>query len=95
MKPKETIQPEALVHLVKINLCELCLQGAGEECHTPGCALFLHNSPGLPIAPEMYEIVNKDNSKECVHPWESIYRENEDSQTFICSDCNKELKEIQ
>jgi len=48
------------VHLVKIRLCELCLQGAGEECHTPACALWLHNSPGMPIHPELYEILQED-----------------------------------
>jgi len=49
--------PEAQVHLVQIWLCEFCLQGVGAECHTPGCALFLHDSPGYPITRELYEIV--------------------------------------
>lgn len=51
---------EPKVHLVKIRLCELCLRGDGQECHTPGCALWLHNSPGMPVHPEMYEIVEGD-----------------------------------
>lgn len=44
---------------VQIWLCEACLNGEGEECHTPGCALFLHNSPGMPIMPELYEILDE------------------------------------
>lgn len=44
---------------VKIWLCEACLNGEGQECHTPGCALWIHNSPGLPIAPELYEVLQE------------------------------------
>lgn len=46
----------ALRHIA-IWICEACLEGKGEECHTPGCALWLH-TVSLPIAPEMYEIIN-------------------------------------
>lgn len=45
--------------LVKIWLCEACLNGEGEECHTPGCALWIHSSPGHPIIPELYEVLNE------------------------------------
>lgn len=40
---------------IEITICEACLDGVGEECHTPGCALFLH-SVDLPIMPELYEV---------------------------------------
>jgi len=43
---------------IKIIICEACLYGEGEECHTPGCALFLH-SVDLPIHPEMYEVLDE------------------------------------
>lgn len=33
-------------------LCEACIDGEGEECHTPGCALWLH-SVDLPIHREV------------------------------------------
>lgn len=48
-------ETEPKVKTVRIRLCEACLNGEGQECHTPGCALFLHNSPGHPIMPELYE----------------------------------------
>lgn len=48
---------EYRVHLVQLRLCEGCLLGVGAECHTPGCVLWLHDSPGMPIHPELYEIV--------------------------------------
>lgn len=32
-----------------IYLCDLCLDGAGGECHTPGCCLFLAQAPDLPL----------------------------------------------
>lgn len=44
---------------IKIILCEACLDGEGEECHTPGCALYLHDSPGIPIGPEMYDVIQE------------------------------------
>lgn len=44
---------------IKISLCEACLNGEGEECHSPGCALFLHNSPGYPITPELYTVIQE------------------------------------
>ena len=40
-------------------MCEACLNGDGEECHTPGCALHLHNSPGHPIMPELYTVIGQ------------------------------------
>lgn len=40
---------------IEITICEACLDGVGRECHTPGCALFLH-AVDLPIAPEAYEV---------------------------------------
>lgn len=53
----ELLQSKVKVHQVKLWLCEWCLQGAGVECHTASCALFLHNSPGYPIHAELYEIL--------------------------------------
>lgn len=60
---------EYRVHQVKIRLCEACLEGKGDECHTPGCALFIHDSPGIRIHPELYEVVPP--------PVEGLYPERE------------------
>jgi hypothetical protein len=30
-------------------MCDLCLAGAGGECHVPGCAFWLNRAPDLPI----------------------------------------------
>ncbi len=47
---------------IQIDICEPCLNGEGEECHTPECALFLHRVD-LPIQREMYEVVSEyDNA---------------------------------
>jgi hypothetical protein len=35
-----------------ISLCQACIDGKGRECHTPGCALFLH-SVDIPIHREV------------------------------------------
>jgi hypothetical protein len=42
--------------LVRMWICQACLDGDGDECHTPGCALYLH-SVDLPIAPELYKVL--------------------------------------
>jgi len=49
---------------IVITLCEACLKGEGEECHTPGCALFLHNSPGFEIMPEAYDVLSQWKAME-------------------------------
>jgi len=43
---------ETELRRVTLWLCDLCLHGAGGECHSPGCALFLNRAPDLPIAME-------------------------------------------
>ena len=43
---------------IVINICEACLDGEGQECHTPGCALFLHKVD-LPIASDLYIILDE------------------------------------
>jgi hypothetical protein len=55
---------EYRVHLVRLRLCEGCLLGVGSACRTPGCALWLHNSPDMPIHPELYELVSNDDDDE-------------------------------
>lgn len=50
---------EPVVRQVLIRICQPCLDGEGSECHTPGCALFLHKVD-LPIIPELYHIVPDD-----------------------------------
>jgi hypothetical protein len=37
------------LHQVTLWLCELCLSGAGGECHVPGCALWMNRAPDLPV----------------------------------------------
>lgn len=38
-------EPEIPVRLVRLWLCDLCLDGEGDECHTPGCSLWIHDVP--------------------------------------------------
>lgn len=35
-----------------IYLCDLCVGGAGGECHSPGCALWLKRAPDLALETE-------------------------------------------
>ncbi len=35
-----------------IELCDACIAGEGRECHTPGCALWLHRVD-IPIEREL------------------------------------------
>lgn len=47
--PGQADEPEIPVRLVRLWLCDLCLDGAGGECHTPGCALWINRAPDLPL----------------------------------------------
>lgn len=41
---------------IAITICEACLEGEGVQCHTPGCALFLH-LVDLPIDARLYTVL--------------------------------------
>lgn len=35
---------------VHLTLCHACREGAGGECHTPGCSLWMNRAPDLPVS---------------------------------------------
>jgi hypothetical protein len=37
------------VRTVTLWLCDLCLDGAGGECHVPGCSLWMNRAPDIPL----------------------------------------------
>jgi hypothetical protein len=45
------------VYKIQINICEACLKGIGQECHTPGCANFLKDVPENGYSEYQYEII--------------------------------------
>lgn len=49
---------------IEITICDDCLAGDGDECHTPGCALFLNRTPDHPIMPELYNIIKEYPDEE-------------------------------
>jgi len=38
------------VHCVTLDLCSLCITGTGGQCHTPGCSLWIHAAPDVPVS---------------------------------------------
>jgi hypothetical protein len=36
---------EPTLHAITCTVCSLCLEGAGGECHTPGCVFIYHDGP--------------------------------------------------
>lgn len=40
---------EPTVHKVTLWMCSLCLDGAGGECHSPGCALWINRAPDMSL----------------------------------------------
>jgi hypothetical protein len=34
---------------VHLTLCRACRKGAGGECHTPGCSLWMNRAPDIPV----------------------------------------------
>lgn len=45
---------EVAVRWYKIYLCDLCVAGAGGECHSPGCALWMNRAPDMALTPMPY-----------------------------------------
>lgn len=37
------------LNLVKLVLCDRCLDGQGGECHSPGYCLSMNRAPDLPL----------------------------------------------
>ncbi len=33
-----------------LRVCESCREGAGGECHEPGCAFWMNRAPDIPLA---------------------------------------------
>jgi len=66
---------EMKIKKIEIWICEACLEGQGEECHTPGCALFLH-AVDFPIGKGLYTVIAE---------YEEL-RQPEDSAD-ICENC--------
>jgi hypothetical protein len=44
-----THDPEIPVRFVQLWLCDLCLDGEGGQCHTPGCALWINRAPDISL----------------------------------------------
>lgn len=42
-------EEEVALYRVRLTLCTLCLAGAGGQCHTPGCALWINRAPDLSL----------------------------------------------
>jgi hypothetical protein len=59
-------EEDVVVKLIKIWVCEPCLQGVGEVCCTPSCALCRHRSLEWPIMPEMYEVLEESTDRTLV-----------------------------
>lgn len=43
------IGDEPPVKRYAVYLCDLCVQGTGGECHSPGCSLWMKRAPGVPL----------------------------------------------
>ena len=44
--------------LITTMICDACLAGEGEECHTPGCILWLHRVD-LAFDPHLYDVIKE------------------------------------
>jgi hypothetical protein len=59
-------EPDTTVKEYVISLCQACIDGIPSECHTPGCALWLHRVD-LPI--------HRDLLTEVEPIWEGFFGE--------------------
>ena len=86
------LEGNMIIKHIVISICADCLDGKGQECHTPGCAFFLHKVD-LPIDPGLYVVMNEydDDTLQpadasdgltpcsCKAPWFGSYH--------FCSNC--------
>ncbi len=47
--PQDHPDTEIVLTKVTLTLCSLCLNGAGGQCHVPGCALWFKAAPDVPL----------------------------------------------
>jgi hypothetical protein len=60
-----TERTEIRIKQIVIWICEPCLNGEGEMCHVPGCALWMHRVD-IPINPGLYTEIDasRDDSDD-------------------------------
>ncbi len=81
-----------LIKRIVIDICQDCLDGKGEECHTPGCALFLHRVD-LQIDENLYHEVHRyELCVECCNAGTILVQHNEHSlpEEMPCPQCGGE-----
>lgn len=44
------------VRRVTLDICDMCLSGAGGVCHVPGCALIRKSAPDIALDPSCYDV---------------------------------------
>lgn len=71
-------QPEPTLHAITCTVCSLCLEGAGGECHTPGCVFIYHDGPapksrGATLRQLLTEVGTVDGRTEPVAPQPGWY----------------------
>lgn len=57
----ESLAPMAL------NVCAYCREGAGGECHTPGCAFWMNRAPDVPLRPVLSREEMIEASAKAIH----------------------------
>jgi hypothetical protein len=70
-----------MLRKIEIIICDKCLNGIGEECHTPGCALYLHRVD-LPVDKRLYKIIESYKEKKMEYDPENAFEKNK------CNKCD-------
>ena len=72
---------------VEVQICELCFGGAGGECHSPGCALFLNRAPDIPWVSAFAHRVWEVGEPSCGNPGHRGGFTDDDGCCHPCLDC--------
>ena len=80
--PQSSPETETVPELKRVEMlvCTACLDGIGEECHTPGCSMFLH-SVDLPFPKDTYREVT-DFAPTLQQPYAVEYRIERDGHLY-------------
>lgn len=78
--PAAPAPEEVPVRLVRLWLCDPCLDGAGGECHTPGCAMWINRAPDIPLRDSPMVTILADPAPEA---WDASVPPG----GYVCSAC--------
>lgn len=76
------------LHHVDIRVCDPCLDGIPDECHTPGCAFFIGEAPSAEVGDRLRSWANLQQAeKEVCGCYNCSTQERRMTTMIVCPTC--------